>query len=104
MVDTPNEEEERLSVPDEHIHHSRLESFIDHYGVEELHISSSDHMKQYLKKRCASLSFWCCVNAFLEKIPLIRCLKEYNLRKNLFGDIIAGITVAIMHIPQGKQR
>jgi hypothetical protein len=70
--------------------------------VEESYISTADHIKHYLKKQCASLSFLCCLNSFLDKIPLLRCLKEYNLRKNLFGDIIAGITVAIMHIPQGK--
>jgi hypothetical protein len=100
MVDSPMiNNDEQLS---EHTHNLRLQSFIDQYGVEEPYISSSDHVKFYLKKQCASLSFLCCINSFLDKIPLLRCLKEYNLRKNLFGDIIAGITVAIMHIPQGK--
>ena len=41
------------------------------------------------------------MSVFFNKIPLIRCLKEYKFRKYLFGDIISGITIAIMHIPQG---
>ena len=29
-------------------------------------------------------------------------MKNYNIRQDLMGDIIAGLTVGIMHIPQGK--
>lgn len=29
-------------------------------------------------------------------------MKDYNIRKDLSGDIISGLTVGIMHIPQGK--
>ncbi|XP_011502509.1 PREDICTED: solute carrier family 26 member 10-like [Ceratosolen solmsi marchali] len=34
-------------------------------------------------------------------IPIIRWLPEYHWKHDLFGDLIAGITVAVMHIPQG---
>ncbi|XP_033352726.1 solute carrier family 26 member 6-like isoform X1 [Bombus vosnesenskii] len=34
-------------------------------------------------------------------IPLIGWLSAYNWKTDLLGDIIAGITVAVMHIPQG---
>jgi hypothetical protein len=97
-------EDGQLAVS-EHTHRNlRTQSFVDRYGVEEPHLSSIDHVKHYFKKQCASFSFICCLNKFLDKIPLIRCLTEYNIRKNLFGDIIAGITVAIMHIPQGTRK
>ncbi|KAF3430577.1 hypothetical protein E2986_07678 [Frieseomelitta varia] len=34
-------------------------------------------------------------------IPLIGWLSTYNWKRDILGDIIAGITVAVMHIPQG---
>ncbi|XP_076169612.1 prestin isoform X2 [Ptiloglossa arizonensis] len=34
-------------------------------------------------------------------IPLIGWLSKYDWKRNILGDIIAGITVAVMHIPQG---
>lgn len=34
-------------------------------------------------------------------IPLIGWLSAYKWKADLLGDIIAGITVAVMHIPQG---
>jgi hypothetical protein len=96
-------EDRQLSVPVEHIPQNlRLQSFVDRYGVDEPHLSVPDHIQHYVKKQCVSLRFLYCLNALLDMIPLLRCLKEYNIRKNLYGDIIAGITVAIMHIPQGK--
>ncbi|KOC67065.1 Prestin [Habropoda laboriosa] len=34
-------------------------------------------------------------------VPLIGWLSTYNWKNDILGDIIAGITVAVMHIPQG---
>lgn len=34
-------------------------------------------------------------------IPVLKWLPKYSLRKYLIGDVTAGITVAVMHIPQG---
>ncbi|XP_012341891.1 solute carrier family 26 member 6 isoform X1 [Apis florea] len=34
-------------------------------------------------------------------IPLIDWLSTYNWKNDILGDIVAGITVAVMHIPQG---
>lgn len=97
-------EDQRLASPTEDLHRNpRLQSFINHYGREEPVLSVGDHIQHYINKQRASLSLLCCLNWFLDKIPLIRCLNEYNIRKNLFGDIIAGLTVAIMHIPQGRE-
>jgi solute carrier family 26, other len=36
-----------------------------------------------------------------DSCPVIRWLPEYQVHKNLMGDVISGITVAVMHIPQG---
>jgi hypothetical protein len=108
MADTHivnNGENEQLSRPAKYSPRKlRLQSFVGRYGIDEPYPSTVDQIRDCVKNQCASLSFICCLNAFLDKIPLIRCLKEYNIRKNLFGDIIAGITVAIMHIPQGKRK
>uniref|UniRef100_A0A0K0FZM7 Sulfate_transp domain-containing protein n=1 Tax=Strongyloides venezuelensis TaxID=75913 RepID=A0A0K0FZM7_STRVS len=35
-------------------------------------------------------------------IPILEWLPNYNVKQNLHGDIIAGLTVGIMHVPQGK--
>ncbi|XP_017875060.2 solute carrier family 26 member 6-like [Ceratina calcarata] len=34
-------------------------------------------------------------------LPLIDWISTYNWKKNVTGDLVAGITVAVMHIPQG---
>ncbi len=110
MTDLSNDNEqvdnersrEYVSLPEKaHRNHLRLQSFVDRYGTEDPQVSPGGRVKNYVRKKCSSLTFEYCINAFFNKIPLIRCLKEYKIRKNLFGDIIAGITVAIMHIPQG---
>ena len=44
-----------------------------------------------------------CLKDFLFMLfPFIAILKNYKIRQDLTGDIIAGLTVGIMHIPQGK--
>lgn len=44
-----------------------------------------------------------CVGHFLLHIfPFVHLLRSYKFRRDLSGDIIAGLTVGIMHIPQGK--
>lgn len=43
----------------------------------------------------------CIKSAIISKLPILTWLPTYNPRQSLLGDIIAGVTVAIMHIPQG---
>ena len=97
-----NPEAEQLTLSDYSVRNVRFHSFAHHYGAEEISLSTGGQLKHYLKKQCSTLTLLCFLNGILEKIPLLRCLINYNIRKNLFGDIMAGITVAIMHIPQGK--
>jgi len=37
----------------------------------------------------------------LVRLPILKWLWEYR-HPSLFGDVISGVTVAIMHIPQGE--
>jgi solute carrier family 26, other len=34
-------------------------------------------------------------------VPVLEWLPRYSIKENLIGDITAGVTVAVMHIPQG---
>lgn len=52
----------------------------------------------------ASARHFKCKQFVKETIPVLEWLPKYSIRNNLMGDIIAGITVAVMHIPQGKFR
>ncbi|CAH0595277.1 unnamed protein product [Chrysodeixis includens] len=40
-------------------------------------------------------------DCLLNSIPLVRWLPKYSPRKFLIGDLVAGATTAVMHIPQG---
>lgn len=37
----------------------------------------------------------------MSTVPAVKWLSKYNWRENILSDIISGLTVAIMHIPQG---
>ncbi|XP_039304503.1 sulfate transporter isoform X2 [Solenopsis invicta] len=40
-------------------------------------------------------------SCMVSTVPVVQWLSQYNWRKNILPDIISGLTVAIMHIPQG---
>ncbi|KAL6440663.1 hypothetical protein ACFW04_003265 [Cataglyphis niger] len=51
-----------------------------------------------MSRRCKSIK----PIMFLKKsIPLIDWLSSYDWKNDILGDIVAGVTVAVMHIPQG---
>ncbi|XP_077264730.1 prestin isoform X2 [Temnothorax americanus] len=55
-------------------------------------------LRNEISKRCKSIK----PVALLKKtIPLTDWLFSYDWKNNILGDIVAGITVAVMHIPQG---
>ena len=42
---------------------------------------------------------------FLVKlVPIIHWLPRYSIKSNLIGDVVAGCTIGVMRIPQGKNR
>ncbi|XP_059226601.1 solute carrier family 26 member 6 isoform X2 [Stomoxys calcitrans] len=51
-----------------------------------------------LKKCWHNWSFWA---MFAGILPIVQWLPKYSPKRDLIGDIIAGFTVAIMHIPHG---
>lgn len=80
----------------------RFQSIIEAHGVLPETLTLKQRLQLYVKEKWTELSCLYLLNACFEKIPFIRCIKEYKVKKYLIGDIIAGITVAVMHIPQGK--
>ncbi|CAF0827107.1 unnamed protein product [Adineta steineri] len=85
----------------ENYNSGQLKSFINQYGIVRPRISKINSIKNHLNRFYNTINCVCIINSLFDRIPIIRCLKEYNLRKNLFYDVNAGFTVAIMHIPQG---
>ncbi|CAF1551177.1 unnamed protein product, partial [Adineta ricciae] len=55
----------------------RLESFLNRYETRQPQLLFTDRFQQYVKRRCSSMSFLYCLNALLDMIPIVRCLKEY---------------------------
>lgn len=51
--------------------------------------------------RKAQCSGACLKEAVTRRIPILEWLPRYNFKENILGDTIAGITVAILQIPQG---
>ena len=61
----------------------------------------------HLTKCCRNMSQKLCASDYLKTkfhkmFPFIRIMKNYNVKSDLPTDIVAGLTVGIMHIPQGK--
>ncbi|XP_018015836.1 solute carrier family 26 member 6 isoform X2 [Hyalella azteca] len=48
--------------------------------------------------RCSPGALW---SLLQQRVPLLAWLPTYSPRRDLVGDLIAGLTVAVMHIPQG---
>ncbi|XP_076874642.1 solute carrier family 26 member 10 isoform X2 [Brachyhypopomus gauderio] len=59
-----------------------------------------EEVKERLAKRCRC-SQVACLDLVKERVPILKWLPKYKLRKWILGDIVAGLTVGIVHIPQG---
>lgn len=51
-----------------------------------------------VKKSCDNFNV---IHLILNLIPVLKWLPKYSIKHDLAGDISSGITVAVMHIPQG---
>jgi len=60
----------------------------------------SERLHDTVHRHCAP-SGSCVVKFLLSLFPFIGIMKQYSIRRDLLSDIIAGLTVGIMHIPQG---
>lgn len=70
------------------------------YGSEE-DPSGGARIRDKLTGRCR-FSRQACLHLLKERIPIFKWLPRYKLRKWILGDTVAGLTVGILHIPQGK--
>jgi hypothetical protein len=60
-----------------------------------------------IKKKCSRKAKECCrmekvYRSFLSLFPVLTWLPAYQWKTDLCSDILAGLTVGIMSIPQGK--
>lgn len=44
----------------------------------------------------------CATHFLFDRLPFIGWLREYKLKEYLVKDLIAGLTIGVIHIPQGK--
>ena len=53
--------------------------------------------RHFLPAKCT------CKDVLQSWFPIVEWLPAYNVRRDLAHDLAGGLTVAIMHIPQGKE-
>lgn len=72
-------------------------------SFDELHMKSEDDEKETFREKlstkcqCTKQKVW---KIFSSYFPLIRVIRYYNIREFLPIDILSGITIGILHIPQ----
>ncbi|GAA6222779.1 solute carrier family 26 member 10-like [Lates japonicus] len=69
------------------------------YGSEDS-THGSLRLREKLAGRCRC-SRRACLHLLRERVPIFSWLPRYRLKKWILGDTIAGLTVGILHIPQG---
>jgi hypothetical protein len=42
----------------------------------------------------------CAANFFLDRVPFVQWITHYNIKEDLVKDLVAGITIGVVHIPQ----
>ncbi|XP_066528712.1 solute carrier family 26 member 10 [Hoplias malabaricus] len=69
------------------------------YGT-EAKPSGKARLRETLSRSCRC-SRETCLHLLRQRVPIFNWLPKYRLRKWLLGDVVAGLTVGILHIPQG---
>ena len=82
-----------------HVYNER--DFTDSFINQEENTASSSLAKTL--KRNFLPSRRTCKDILQSWFPIVEWLPAYNVRRDLAHDIAGGLTVAIMHIPQGKR-
>lgn len=57
--------------------------------------------RERLAGRCRC-SKGACLHLLRERVPIFNWLPRYRFKKFILGDTVAGVTVGILHIPQGE--
>lgn len=70
------------------------------YGKQKLgrRVSTSARISQNAAQCCADFSI---LNYILHLFPIITWIRKYSVKEDLLHDIIAGLTISVLHIPQG---
>ncbi|CAF1320153.1 unnamed protein product [Rotaria magnacalcarata] len=76
-----------------------LESFLSVYSAQPEPLTNTQLLKQKIMNYYRRLDFFNFLNALLDMMPIIRCIKNYKIRQCLLPHISSGVTVAIMPIP-----
>jgi len=71
------------------------------FTTEDRSKNVSQQLRELVRKQCTP-SGSCIKKSLLSCFPFIGIMSQYNPRHDIFSDIIAGLTVGIMHIPQGQ--
>lgn len=75
--------------------------FRQSYGTEDKPRGGGQRFREKIAERCRC-SRAACLHLLRERIPIFNWLPKYRLKKWMLGDTIAGLTVGILHIPQGE--
>jgi hypothetical protein len=71
------------------------------YNFEKFKPENALHSSvRYVSKRYKP-SGNCLMNFILDRLPILRWIQAYHLRENILKDFIAGVTIGVVHIPQG---
>ncbi|KAJ8017051.1 hypothetical protein DPEC_G00013740 [Dallia pectoralis] len=74
--------------------------FRQSFGTENKPGPRRQSVREQLSERCrCSGSAW--VHLFKQRVPIFTWLPKYRWKKCILGDTVAGLTVGILHIPQG---
>ncbi|XP_021421535.1 solute carrier family 26 member 10 [Oncorhynchus mykiss] len=74
--------------------------FRQSYGTEDKPRGGGQRFREKIAERCRC-SRAACLHLLRERVPIFNWLPKYRLKKWMLGDTIAGLTVGILHIPQG---
>ncbi|KAK9407379.1 solute carrier family 26 member 10 [Crotalus adamanteus] len=77
------------------------EDFQQVYGVPLEQESSLARMVKGRLSRCCHCSKAAALHLFRSRMPIANWLPKYQPKKWLLGDLVAGLTVGVIHIPQG---
>jgi len=78
---------------------STLQDLSDRYSLQQTSPVKCHHrLSTYASASCSRFSPLTLITSI---IPILNWLPKYNVRHDLLNDLVAGFTVAVMHIPQG---